>query len=305
LLLGVISTNFATGSRVAVIGDSEIFQNLFGQTRITGRESLPLYAGNYVFVQRLFAWIMAVPEGEYPSFPQGFTWIVLDGSASEWPENVPILLDQQSTDPEYALQQVRAFQNDQFVYLFLGPQNPLPRDTIVYVFIEDNAGNRQLISLDSQGNILFRDKVLRDAAIAIDDAIEIRLPRRIFLANSSVIAQICVAALSGSPVDCLDDTVSAFAINEIDPLPVRSGAGPQAFTAFAGVNLRSEPSTSGALIVTFPLRTLLAVTGRNNAGDWVYVQNGRYEGWVSRPLLAINADVDMLPSLEQVPSVGN
>jgi hypothetical protein len=136
--------------------------------------------------------------------------------------------------------------------------------------------------------------VVPDAAIAVGDDIEIRLPRRLFPTDASVLAQICIASTD----NCVGGPLRPSARNDRDPVPVRFGPGPQAFTLGNSVNLRAEPTTASRVVITLPLRTLFSVKGRNDTGDWIYVQNGRFEGWISRPLLAINADVTLLPNLE-------
>jgi hypothetical protein len=51
------------------------------------------------------------------------------------------------------------------------------------------------------------------------------------------------------------------------------------------------------MLTTLPGRTLLKLVGRNEAGDWVKVYDGRWEGWIAVSLLAFNADIEGLPVL--------
>lgn len=93
---------------MALVGDSEIFQNLFGQTRVLDRDGLAQHVGTYVFVEPLTGWLLGISDPEWPPLPSGFTWIALDGDINDWPTNVPMLQDTSSTIPFYAITQVRA-----------------------------------------------------------------------------------------------------------------------------------------------------------------------------------------------------
>ncbi|MBK9123554.1 MAG: hypothetical protein IPM16_10615 [Chloroflexi bacterium] len=301
LLFSGIATHFATGSRVALVGDGEIFLNVFGQRARASQDGRPLYMGDDLFAQRLLAWLMAVPEAEYPALPDGYTWIALDGDSADWPADLPAQGGPPPADSAYALQQIRAFQNDQFVYVLLETGQPVPRGTLVYLFVDDADGNRQFFSADPGGVVQSGDATIADADAKAGAGVEIRLPRRIFATTDSVIARVCVGDLSGSAVECFEEPVRPVNTNALDPVPVRFGAGPQAITQVQDTNLRAQPTTRSTSFTRLPTRTLFAAVGRNTAGDWVYVQNGRYAGWINRPLLAINADVSRLPDLEAAP----
>lgn len=55
------------------------------------------------------------------------------------------------------------------------------------------------------------------------------------------------------------------------------------------VNLRSEPSTAGPLIVQVPAGQILSVLGRNPAGDWLHVRlDSGLTGWMFAELLQQN-----------------
>lgn len=299
LLVGGLATNIATGSRIAVIGDSEIFQNAFGLRRRSERDTAPLYIANEIFAQRLLAWLMAVPDAEYPGLSERFTWIALDGDGSDWPADLPGQGGLPSPESPYALQQIRAFQNDHFVYVLLETHNPLPRGTLVYLFLDDATGSRQLISIDMEGHVRSGDTQVADASAAAGSTVEIRLPRRLFSTDTSEIARVCVGDPSGSAVDCFEESVRPVDTNSGDPLPVRFSAGPQAYTIYHDTNLRARSTQQSTSLAKLPSRTLFAVTGRNADGDWVYVKNGRYEGWINRSILMINADVSRLPNVEE------
>lgn len=58
------------GSRLALLGDSEIVQNNFGLDQ--GLDGSALYPGNRVLVERLAAWLLELPEDEWPDLPETF-----------------------------------------------------------------------------------------------------------------------------------------------------------------------------------------------------------------------------------------
>jgi hypothetical protein len=78
-------------------------------------------------------------------------------------------------------------------------------------------------------------------------------------------------------------------------LLVAATAAAQAQTAQVGVvnrnaNLRAGPSTSYAVVGSAPRGTTVRIAGRNEAGDWLHLSNGR---WIAAFLVDINgAGVD-------------
>jgi hypothetical protein len=66
LVLGTVATHNVTGSRVAIIGDSEIFQSGFGLDEMFRPRRIQTFPGDYIFVQRLLAWLMELPEDAWP-----------------------------------------------------------------------------------------------------------------------------------------------------------------------------------------------------------------------------------------------
>jgi len=66
------------GSRVALLGDSEIVQNAYGLAQSDA--GVPLFAADYILTERLAAWLCAcrrpVSRAARPS-----PWIALDGNA--------------------------------------------------------------------------------------------------------------------------------------------------------------------------------------------------------------------------------
>lgn len=296
LLLASIGENRASGSRVALVGDSEIFQNLFGQTRVLDRDALPQHVGTYVFVERLTGWLLGISDPEWPPLPSGFTWIALDGDINDWPTNVPVLQDTSPTIPFYAITQVRALRNDQFVYVGVETISPLPRGSDVVIFLGSSADEASALVARSDGVVTYRGESVLDAAAAFTIAVELRLPRRLFPTDAATITGLCVRTSPAAPLDCYEGSVQPTATTELDPAPLRFGPGPQAFV-LNGANLRQAPTTNAGLIVTLPGRTQLQVFGTNAARDWLFVRSGRYEGWMALFLVALNADVNRLPVL--------
>ena len=119
LLIGGVAVNTATGSRVALLGDSEIVENLYGLSRIANNSTVPLHPGNRILTERLVAWLMGLPEESWPALPEGLTWIALDGDASDWPADLPAVEDAILDAPENDLQSIQTFSNDQYVYVLL------------------------------------------------------------------------------------------------------------------------------------------------------------------------------------------
>jgi hypothetical protein len=298
LLLGAIAVNYETGSRVALIGDGEIFENIYGQTRIPGNEDIPRYPGTFIFTQRLIAWLMGIPEDQWPPLPDKFTWLALDGVTTDWPANISEVTDVGSEiqPPGYDIQKVKALHNDQFLYLAVETMTDMPEDA--QFIIQMTSGYEHLtITLDhGEGRVVLGSDLstlIDDAEYTISVGAEIRLPLRIVGLNP-VINQVCISNESSDRQDCIEETLRSTHVNTIDPVPLRFGPGPTAFLIHAA-NMRSAPGNDGPVLFQLPARTLLSVVCRNEKGDWLKLRNGRYEGWVAAFLVAANSDIDNLP----------
>jgi hypothetical protein len=127
----------------------------------------------------------------------------------------------------------------------------------------------------------------------IDQVIEARLPRRT-LTSTDAVASICLNSASND--NCLKQFSRPPLLPELDLVPVRPTIGPDTYLLNDG-NLRRGPDTKSLMLTTLPGRTLLKLIGRNKAGDWVKVYDGRWEGWISASLLAFNANLELLPVL--------
>ncbi|MEP6984258.1 MAG: Gldg family protein [Chloroflexota bacterium] len=289
LMLGGISENKKNGSRVALLGDGEILQNIFGLTRLSSTDARPRYPGNYIFAQRLASWLLDLPEADWPSVPIGFTYISLDGKADDWDTALtPLVAKDASQSP---IQQVRAFYNDQYLYVLIEPSSGAKPSSITLT-MQDVGGNRsfeisgtEIQSVDDKGN----KTLLPDAEMKVDQMIEVRLPRRA-LNGADPITSICLDQ------NCLKQVSRPPLLTDIDLVPVRPAIGPDTFLLNDG-NLRSAPDTKSVMLTTLPGRTLLKLIGRNKAGDWAKAYDGRWEGWIAVSLLAFNADIAALPVL--------
>jgi hypothetical protein len=290
LMLGGISENKKTGSRVALLGDGEILQNIFGLTRMSTTDIRPRYPGNYIFAQRLASWLLSLPEADWPSVPSGFTHISIDGKADDWDTAQTTLVIKPATQPD--IQQMRAFYNDQYLYVLIEPTRSGVKPGRITLMMQDTSGNRffeidrtEIQSVDDKGHKM----LLPDADMKVDQVIEMRLPRRA-LNGVDPIASICLDQ------NCLNQVLRPALLPELDLVSARPVTGPYTLLSNDG-NLRGAPDTNSSLLTTLPGHTLLKLIGQNKAGDWVKVYNGRWEGWIAVSLLAFSADIEALPVL--------
>ena len=58
------------GSRLALLGDSELVQNQFGLAQAL--DGSPVYPGNRLLVERIAAWLLELPEETWPDLPETF-----------------------------------------------------------------------------------------------------------------------------------------------------------------------------------------------------------------------------------------
>jgi ABC transporter family protein/SH3 domain-containing protein len=297
LLLGGIAENTSNGSRVALLGDSEMVQNVFGLTRFSTDDVRPRYPGNYIFAERLAAWLLGLPEENWPPLPSGFTWISLDGSADDWTSSARSLVNPDTSLSD--IQRVQAFYNDQYLYVLIETTGVPPASASVTMTLQDQGGTRSFVLdinevalVDNKGN----KTLLPNGAMSIGQVIEARVPRSPLSAPDPITA-ICLSegATSGKQ-NCLNQSLRPPLLTDIDPVPVRPVTGPQAFLFNEG-NLRVGPDPQAPVLTALPGRTRLKLIGRTEASDWVKVYDGRWEGWISLSLLAFSADIESLPVL--------
>jgi len=88
--------------------------------------------------------------------------------------------------------------------------------------------------------------------------------------------------------------------------PVLAASQPQppstgyVVTAIVGVNVRSQPSTAGALLGTLRSGQSAPVVGRNSSATWWQISYGNTVGWVSGAFARIQSDAD----LNRIPVTG-
>ena len=139
-------------------------------------------------------------------------------------------------------------------------------------------------------------QVIPDAQYAVADDIELRLPLRV-TGLSPTVDVVCIIKESLDLTECFNERMTSTLVNTIDPLPLRHEPGPSAFTT-NDANIRAAPGQQGLLLGSLTGRSLVRTVGRTEAGDWIRMENGRFEGWVSRALLVLNIDVERLPVVE-------
>jgi hypothetical protein len=89
----------------------------------------------------------------------------------------------------------------------------------------------------------------------------------------------------------IQDSSSTWISNEVSNEPTcevsNSGTG--------NINVRGGPSTNDTIVNVFNAGETAVADGRNEAGDWVYVDYGGSDGWLYTPLIEIACDVQTLP----------
>jgi hypothetical protein len=297
-----LAENVVTGSRILVLGDSEMLANGYG-LRLNG--NVPRYPGNYVFAQRALAWLLELPAESWPALPSGYTWIAVDGSSADWQTNLAAMVDEDG-DPSAGaanIEQVRVFFDNQYLYLLVETAQPVSDEVGVQVqFDLDNDGQvDQTISIAAEGTQVISDGAepveARDAVVGYGDAVEVRLPQRIIPVSQSI-DRICLQ-VGGEDSDCIMRMINipslqSTALTEI-ALSDQLIATVQSENR---VNLRRTPDTEQPPLMTIANGTTFAALGRDETGEWVYVQNARYEGWLATFLLVANGDVMSLPVIE-------
>jgi hypothetical protein len=294
-----LAENSYSGSRIAVLGDSEMLRNGYGLAAQTGLLD-PRYLGNRIFAERLSAWLLDLDEDQWPALPSGFTWIALDGNAADWDPTIPIVndgLDSASTD--YNLRTVRALRNDSYAYILaqtVSAPNPAIHVSITLANREGgvpltiDASADQVTMTEGEGEPV----VIPDAKLVVGSDVEIRLPGRV-LGATSQIDSFCASVDTGEP-DCLDAVIPISTVNTQDPSGLNFPEGPLVIaTSVRNVALKSAPDSSAPEVTTFEGGTIMRAVGRTEAADWIQVETGNYTGWLFASLVAANHDVNALP----------
>jgi hypothetical protein len=297
-----LAENIVTGSRVAVLGDSEMLENGYG---LLTNGNVPRFPGNYVLAQRLSAWLLNIAPQKWPSLPSDLTWIAVDGSGADWPANATTVVNQASgtASDTLSIRQVRAFSDDQFLYLLVETTQPPVSKPIVRLQYDTNNNGQidQTISIQSDHietiDVSGHLEQVPDALVAYGDAIEVRLPIRV-VSPSQSINYVCLL-INRQDTSC---TIQPIVARFVSTLALTELSMPDELISIVRsdvrINLRRTPSTDQSPITTIANGTTFNALGRNDAGDWVYVQNARNAGWVVATNLLVNGNVMSLPVID-------
>ncbi|MBI5668008.1 MAG: SH3 domain-containing protein [Chloroflexi bacterium] len=298
-----LAENTYAGSRIAVLGDSEMLRNGYGLAKIPG-SVFPSHPGNQIFVERLAAWLLGLPEDQWPALPPAYTWIALDGSGDDWDAAVPVANDGADVDqPALDLQQARAFKNDAFVYLMVETAEASDARVRLEVDFQHPDDRVVTISATSDGVVVNTDEgevAIPDAQVAVSDGVELRLPLRV-VGEATTISRLCLyadaAATTGT--DCFEQNPTISATDKLDPVDLRFPPGPTVrVSSIRNANLRQEPAQTAPLVGVLTAGQTLRATGRTEAGDWIRVESGAYQGWVFATLIIANHDTSLLPVID-------
>ncbi|MFN8563215.1 MAG: hypothetical protein U0703_16745 [Anaerolineae bacterium] len=297
--------NTRSGARAAVLGDGEMLQNGYGLRRTTSGE--PVHPADYILAQRLAAWLLRLPQDQYPALPSGFTWIALDGSVSDWADNVPVTPDDPTDASILSLNigQARAVYNDSYLYLTVETVSQANIESQIDLELGSADGGTGNTVVSMQPGRVYAQtgdqpvEVVPDADMSIGDVIELRLPLRLTGTPPNVVS-LCLSSGRSlafpQPPDCLDAPVQVGRIDQTDPAPVRAGdfrrrrarrwRQPHQRAPRAGDDSERDPYRA--------LRDGFPAIGRSADGEWVQVQTAAYRGWVFRlTLFAVDSDLDL------------
>ncbi|MBN2303339.1 MAG: hypothetical protein JXQ72_02605 [Anaerolineae bacterium] len=313
--VAALAENTATGSRIAMLNDSEIVQNGYGLAYIGGTDDA-LHLGDWIFAQRLAAWLMGLPESEWPDLPSNVTWLLIDGAVEDWDayQYMPVVQDTvgDAASTDYDIQQAVLFQNDDFLYVLVETQTP-PADS-VQLRLEfdtdfDTVADTTVVGAGDQVTVSRNGEILStpDAQFQTGAVIEMRVPLRTLGVSAGGTA-LCLLSSesSGAALDCVERALAIQTVVERAPDDLDFGpdfsTGEGLLVRVAGdqrINVRTAPSTESGVVAVYAPNTMLVATGRNEAGDWIQVQNARMIGWVADFLLAVNGDLSTLPVVEE------
>ncbi len=303
LTVAALGHSTSNASEVLFLSDSELLQNGYG---LMTDDGVPRYPGNYVFAQGVAEWLLGYPTDGGSTLPEDFTWLAIDGNGDDWSDQVARYpeADASLQSATYRIEQYRMFRDDQYLYLRLDMNEPPGAVARVNLrFDVDNDGlNDVLIAVNADGSAERTAGEVRsfsDARFAVDEIIELRVPLRV-LPNLQRVRSICAAFTIENSTEeqtpCIRGellirqamTVALFDARLADEILV---------TAFSyeRANLRLEPGLEFPRITATSNGTVFAAIGRDAAGEWIQVQNARFEGWIARFLLAPNGDIMQLP----------
>ena len=302
LVVATSAENVVNHSRIAVLGDSQIFENGFG-LKIDPATQTPRYPGDYVLVQRLASWLLRQPETSWPSLPDNMTWINLDGSGGDWPS-----FAHATNNPNNgaSVMQVRAFRNSAYLYLLIETAQPPDPDSHLTIEVDSNSDGQvdRKITIDAHSASYMATNgtavPLPDAVLAVGQTIEARIPLR----ATGPIAQVDNLCLSNGSLtsnaasDCLQ-SIGVYHSAQQDPAYLRlTGNMLGTVNGPRGANVRATPDATGQILAVAPPGDLFAVLGRNEDGTWVEVENGPSSGWISALTITLSGDLQLLPIVQ-------
>ena len=291
-----------------MFGDGEFLQNGYGLS-LSPDNGTPRFPANYILTQRTAAWLLRLPTDQYPALPSGMTWIALDGSISDWPENASVTTD----DPADAsilslnIQQVRAIYNDSYLYLSVETVSQANADSQIDLELDTTGSGQPDTFVSMRPGHVFAQKgdqeavLVPEADLGVGDVIELRLPLRITGPTPRIVS-LCLNSgrelAFPQPPDCMESTIRVNRVSQVDPVPLHYSDDP--IVAIQGdgrnrVNIRSTPLSTAKVLTTVPYGTSFAAIGRTANSKWVQVQNAAYVGWIAREVLFPASNLNSLP----------
>jgi len=310
LNVGAAGVNLTTNTRAVVFADGEIFQNDYGLARsFDGR---PINPGNAILAANVAGWLLELDPAAYSDLPAGFTYLNLDGDGADWDATIPAIEDTIGDTSLLGLDIVRAraFRNNHYLYLLI--ETSALTDSAAQLTMEldtdaDGMPDTALTLLPGTNAVQARrgevSSSIPDAEMQIGaNGIEVRLPIR-EVGALDTIPNLCVQSgielAFPPPPDCVDFQIPVRVLDQDDLAPVRM-AGTMLAKAFTVdvVNLREGPSTDFRRVALAVNGDLFSVVGRNEAGDWLLLQNAAVQGWAAAQLMNPNGDISALPVIE-------
>jgi len=236
---------------VVLLGDSELLKNGFGLMRV---ESTPLYAGNWILAQRMAAWLLDLPFDQWPSLPQGFTWMAVDGQNADWQQ-----LDGNSVAdgrgdalvPALDITRAQAFSDGDYLYVLIETGAAPAAGVRVDVTLSTGTDSTDAALLVAGQSGVYRvenggaETLVADASVAIGSVIELRVPLR-EAAGWQRIERLCVGVsdvVPGAADDCLDQALEPPVADSQAPFDFALVGHPLVTVTRDGVNVRSAPGT--------------------------------------------------------------
>lgn len=295
--VGARAIKTASGARIALLGDSELLQNGYGLVR---DGAIYRYPGNAIFAGRLAAWLLGLPEDQWPALPVGWTWLALDGDPADWEGRAlaPVADERDAVSGVYDLAQAAAFADDRYLYLLVRTHG-VPDATMWLEVTRDDGAKLRF----GAGDVLLTgpdgvQTVVPDAALTTGAVIEARIPLRV-AGTRRALTTVCLG-VADTPLDCLGQALPVSAVQTRAPSDALwEGHMLATIHSTAGVYLRRGPSTSTPIQTTLRAGTTMAAVGRTADSAWIQVQDARYTGWVAAYLLTPGGDFSTLPVVDR------